>query len=169
MQHVGVDIVEIPRIEKVIRRWGKTFLQRVFTPSELKLYNNTSSLAARFAAKEAVLKALGACDKGISWQEIEILAEHNGKPLVNLIGRQNFKPTNLPFPGLISVFPTQKIMPWLSLLERLPKLDESFSSNSVSNLPSMVITRSATSLKGLELLSLPKSATSTFCPLFFTA
>ena len=87
MQHVGVDIVEIPRIEKVIRRWGKTFLERVFTPAELKLYNNTSSLAVRFAAKEAVLKALGACDKGISWQEIEILAENNGKPMVNLIGK----------------------------------------------------------------------------------
>jgi holo-[acyl-carrier protein] synthase len=87
MQHVGVDIVEIPRIECVIKRWGKTFLGRVFTPSELKLYDNTSSLAARFAAKEAVLKALGACDKGISWQEIEILTEQNGKPLVNLTGK----------------------------------------------------------------------------------
>jgi phosphopantetheine--protein transferase-like protein len=55
--------------------------------SELKLYNNTSSLAVRFAAKEAILKALGACDKGISWQDIEILAELNGKPSVNLMGK----------------------------------------------------------------------------------
>jgi holo-[acyl-carrier protein] synthase len=87
VQHVGVDIVEIPRIERIIRRWGKTFLERVFTPAELKLYSNTASLAARFAAKEAVLKALGACDKGISWQDIEILTESNGKPLVNLTGK----------------------------------------------------------------------------------
>jgi holo-[acyl-carrier-protein] synthase len=87
MQHVGVDIIEICRIETVIKRWGKTFLERVFTPSELRLYNNTPSLAARFAAKEAVLKALSACDKGISWQDIEILAENNGKPLVNLTGK----------------------------------------------------------------------------------
>jgi holo-[acyl-carrier protein] synthase len=87
MHHLGVDIVEIPRIERVVKHWGKTFLQRVFTPSELKLYGNTPSLAARFAAKEAVLKALGACDKGISWQEIEILAEKNGKPLVILSGK----------------------------------------------------------------------------------
>ena len=87
MQYIGVDIIEITRIERLIKRWGKTFLQRVFTPSELKFYNNTSSLAARFAAKEAVLKALGACDKGISWQEIEILAEPNGKPSVNLMGK----------------------------------------------------------------------------------
>ena len=87
MQHVGVDIVEITRIDRLIKRWGQPFLQRVFTPSELKLYDNTSSLAARFAAKEAVLKALGACDKGISWQDIEILAELNGKPRVNLLGK----------------------------------------------------------------------------------
>ena len=87
MQHVGVDIVEIPRIEKVIKRWGNTFRERIFTPAELKLYNNAPSLAARFAAKEAVLKALGACDKGISWQEIEILTERNGKPVVNLTGK----------------------------------------------------------------------------------
>ena len=87
MQYVGVDIIEITRIEKLIHRWGETFLQRIFTPAELKLYNNTSSLAVRFAAKEAILKALGACDKGISWQEIEILAEVNGKPFVNLVGK----------------------------------------------------------------------------------
>ncbi len=87
MQYIGVDIIEISRIESLIKRWGKTFLQRVFTPSELELHNNISSLAARFAAKEAVLKALGACDKGISWQEIEILAESNGKPSVHLMGK----------------------------------------------------------------------------------
>jgi len=87
MQYIGVDIIEIARIEQLIRRWGETFLQRVFTPAELKLFNNTSSLAARFAAKEAVLKALGACNKGISWQEIEILSEPNGKPSVKLIGK----------------------------------------------------------------------------------
>ncbi len=87
MQYIGVDIIEITRIDKLIKRWGKTFLQRVFTPSELEFYNSVPSLAARFAAKEAVLKALGACDKGISWQEIEILAELNGKPSVNLMGK----------------------------------------------------------------------------------
>jgi holo-[acyl-carrier protein] synthase len=87
MQHIGVDIVEIDRIEKLIQRWGKTFLNRIFTRSELELYSNVPSLAVRFAAKEAVLKALGACDKGISWHDIEILTEVNGKPLVNLLGK----------------------------------------------------------------------------------
>ena len=87
MQYVGVDIIEISRIERLIKRWGETFLRRVFTPAELRNYTNTSSLAARFAAKEAVLKALGACDKGISWQDIEILSEANGQPSVKLLGK----------------------------------------------------------------------------------
>lgn len=87
MQYVGVDIVEINRIQQVIDRWGQVFLSRVYTPVELKLFQNTSSLAARFAAKEAVLKALNACDKGIGWQDIEILAEPNGKPFVQLSGK----------------------------------------------------------------------------------
>jgi len=87
-QHIGVDIVEIERIQNVIARWGDTFLQRVFTPSELNLFSRrNSSLAARFAAKEAVLKALDACDMGISWKDIEVLAEVNGKPTIRLIGK----------------------------------------------------------------------------------
>lgn len=85
MQHIGVDIIEIDRVRKVAEKWGDSFLKRVFTPSELELYRHRyESLAARFAAKEAVLKALNACDKGISWQDIEILPESNGKPKVRL-------------------------------------------------------------------------------------
>ena len=88
MQYVGVDIVEIERIRKVIERWGETFLTRVFTPAELTHYRNKySSLAARLAAKEAVLKSLNGCGRGISWQDIEVLSENNGKPVVNLFGK----------------------------------------------------------------------------------
>ncbi|MDP2920736.1 MAG: holo-ACP synthase [Dehalococcoidia bacterium] len=88
MQYIGVDIIEIDRISEVIERWGDRFLRRVFTPTELGLYRRrNASLAARFAAKEAVLKSLGACDRGISWQDIEVLAETNGKPTVNLTGK----------------------------------------------------------------------------------
>jgi holo-[acyl-carrier protein] synthase len=91
MQHVRVDIVEIPHIEKVIQRWGNNFLERVFTPKELKLYCNTRSIAARFAAKEVVLKALGVCGQGISCHEIEFFFELNGKPLVNLTVKPKLK------------------------------------------------------------------------------
>lgn len=87
IHYVGVDIVRIARIEKAIANWGARFLQRVYTDSELSLCGNRSaSLAARFAGKEAVIKALGGLTKGFSWQEIEILSDSRGKPLVNLYG-----------------------------------------------------------------------------------
>lgn len=85
MQNIGVDIIEIARIEKAVGRWGKSFLQRVYTESELQLYHKKpSSLAARFAGKEAVIKTLG---PGASWKEIEILSEPGGRPSVHLYGK----------------------------------------------------------------------------------
>ena len=88
MHYIGIDIIEIARIEKAIARWGEGFLHRIYTEPELKLYHKKpSSLAARFAGKEAVIKAIGTQTKGISWREIEILAEPGGKPLVHLYGK----------------------------------------------------------------------------------
>jgi len=88
MHYIGIDIIEIARIEKVIARWGESFLYRIYTESELKLcHKKPSSLAARFAGKEAVIKAFGTQTKGIGWREIEILAEPSGKPLVHLYGK----------------------------------------------------------------------------------
>ena len=87
MRYIGVDIIEVARIEKAIACWGERFLQRVYTDSELKLCcNNSSSLAVRFAGKEAVIKALGGLSPGFSWREIEILADPRGKPIVHLHG-----------------------------------------------------------------------------------
>jgi len=88
MHYIGVDIVEIARIESSIACWGERFLHRMYTDAELKLYrNSSSSLAARFAGKEAVIKALGGQSVGVSWKEIEILSEPGGKPLVHLYGK----------------------------------------------------------------------------------
>ncbi|MBI4186910.1 MAG: holo-ACP synthase [Chloroflexi bacterium] len=85
MQTVGIDIVEIARIRKAIARWGEVFLLRVYTDSELRLCRSRpSSLAARFAGKEAVIKALGVRNGGIAWKEIEILSDSSGKPVVYL-------------------------------------------------------------------------------------
>ena len=87
-QYIGIDIIEIVRIEKAIARWGETFLRRVYTDSELKLYREKpSSLAARFACKEAVMKLLGTGRNGVHWREIEALSHPNGKPRLNLYGR----------------------------------------------------------------------------------
>jgi holo-[acyl-carrier protein] synthase len=88
MPCIGVDIVEIARLEKAIARWGEDFLRRVYTDSELKLYRKKlPSLAARFAAKEAVIKALGKPEPGASLKDVEVLSGPSGQPLVNLYGR----------------------------------------------------------------------------------
>ena len=96
MNHVGVDIIEIARIEKAISRWGDRFFRRIYTELELKLCRKKASrLAARFAGKEAVMKALGTGVRGISWKEIEILAEPSGKPRVHLYGKAQKKASDL--------------------------------------------------------------------------
>jgi holo-[acyl-carrier protein] synthase len=89
----GVDLVELDRIRRAVERHGERFLGRVYTPEELLRYRNRlPELAARFAAKEAVSKALGVGLKhitaqGIGFQEVEILPDPLGKPLVRLSGR----------------------------------------------------------------------------------
>jgi len=96
MHYIGVDIIEIARIEQAIARWGESFLHRIYTKSELKFYHKQpSSLAARFAGKEAIIKAIGAPTKGISWREIEILSDPSGKPSVHLYGKAQKQANNL--------------------------------------------------------------------------
>jgi len=83
----GVDLIEIERVQSTIQRYGARFLERVFTPQELaEVGNNTASLAARFAAKEAVAKALGTGIGPIAWREIEILRGPARQPLLHLHG-----------------------------------------------------------------------------------
>jgi holo-[acyl-carrier protein] synthase len=85
---VGVDIIEIERVEKALAKFGKRFLSRVYTPLEAAFCRGrVSELAVRFAAKEAVMKALGTGASGVAWREIEVLPNHRGKPLVYLHGR----------------------------------------------------------------------------------
>ena len=83
----GIDIIEIERIARVVERYGERFLHRVYTEAERTLYRGRiPELAARFAAKEAVSKALGTGIWGIRWREMEILPDMRGKPLVYLHG-----------------------------------------------------------------------------------
>jgi holo-[acyl-carrier protein] synthase len=87
MLSVGVDIIEIERIARAITRWNGRFLKRVYTDTELALCRGrVSELAVRFAGKEAISKALGTGLAGVSWREMEILADMRGKPLVRLHG-----------------------------------------------------------------------------------
>ena len=78
----GIDIIEIDRIEKAIERWGDHFLSHVFTKEEIA-YSKARKFpaqhfAVRFAAKEAVYKALG--DKKVSWKDVVILNDSDGRP-----------------------------------------------------------------------------------------
>ncbi len=92
MPNIGIDIIEIDRIDTAVKRWGERFLHRIYTDAELNLCaEDSSSLAVRFAGKEAVMKALGTGAKGISWKEIEILALPTGQPLVCLQGKARRK------------------------------------------------------------------------------
>lgn len=83
----GIDLIEIERIERLDASIRSRFLTRIFTPRELAvLEGSNASLAGRFAAKEAVAKALGTGIGPVSWQEIEILRGDAGEPMLTLHG-----------------------------------------------------------------------------------
>jgi len=79
---IGIDVVAIDRFQESLTR-TPSLLNRVFTPNEAKL--NLSSLAARFAAKEALAKALNA-KAAFNWQEAEVINEASGKPIFQFTG-----------------------------------------------------------------------------------
>jgi holo-[acyl-carrier protein] synthase len=87
----GIDLVDFPRIEEMIKRHGERFLNKVFTAAEQAYAeankNGTEKLAGRFAAKEAVLKLVGTGWRGkIAWTDIEIINNPAGPPEVVLCG-----------------------------------------------------------------------------------
>ncbi len=90
---IGIDIIEVKRIEEAIKKFGDRFLNRVFTKSEIEFAQKKNegrfqSYAARFAAKEAFSKALGTGLRGkISWQEIEIVDDERHRPYIIARGK----------------------------------------------------------------------------------
>ena len=88
---LGLDIAEIDRIEAAIKRHGAPFLERLFTPAEVSYCeqhkNRFERYAARFAAKEAAMKALGTgWSRGVRWRDIEVARQPSGKPTLHLAG-----------------------------------------------------------------------------------
>ena len=88
---IGTDIVECLRIAKMIERHGELFINRVYTPHEIQYCQSrkasTQHFAGRWAAKEAILKALGTgWRRGISWRDVEVRNEPGGRPTVALRG-----------------------------------------------------------------------------------
>jgi holo-[acyl-carrier protein] synthase len=88
---LGLDIAEVDRIEAAIGRHGAPFLERLYTPSEVAYCESHKDkferYAARFAAKEATMKALGTgWSRGVRWRDIEIAREPGDKPTIRLAG-----------------------------------------------------------------------------------
>lgn len=88
---IGTDILEIKRIDEVLSRLGDRFVRRILTEQEQAEYRDSGQparlLAKRFAAKEAIAKALGTgIGRGVSWQDIQVEHNDSGAPLVRLSG-----------------------------------------------------------------------------------
>tara|TARA_B100000029_G_C17566552_1_gene955251 strand:- start:744 stop:1112 length:369 start_codon:yes stop_codon:yes gene_type:complete len=86
--NVGIDIIEIERIENVKIKYPKRFLEKIFTESEINYCRDrTPQLAARFAAKEAMMKALGTGIRGVGWKDVEVIRNRGQAPQIKLSGR----------------------------------------------------------------------------------
>ncbi len=89
---MGVDIAEVPRVQAAIERYGTRFLNRLFTPAEIRYCeskaNKYERFAARFAAKEAALKAIGTgWKRGVTWLDVEVVREPSGRPTLAFRGK----------------------------------------------------------------------------------
>jgi holo-[acyl-carrier protein] synthase len=85
---VGIDIIEVDRVRKVFERHGERFLRRIYTEAEIRQCRGKATrLAGRFAAKEAISKALGTGLRGVAWREMEIVQLRSGRPTVRLYGK----------------------------------------------------------------------------------
>ena len=87
----GVDIIEVDRVKEAVKKYGDNFLKKVFTNNEIKYSHRKrfayQHLAARFATKEAVLKAFGGgWMRTLPWKDVEIINDRNGKPEIKLYG-----------------------------------------------------------------------------------
>ncbi len=88
----GIDIAEVPRIADAIARFGQRFIDRIFTAAEIKYCeskaNRAERYAARFAAKEAAMKALGTgWNHGVRWRDIEVRRQPGGRPTIGFYGK----------------------------------------------------------------------------------
>ncbi len=88
----GIDIAEVPRIQQSIQRFGERFLQRVFTDGEIRYCDSKANrferYAARFAAKEAAMKALGTgWNHGVRWRDCEVARMPGGRPTMVFHGK----------------------------------------------------------------------------------
>ncbi len=92
----GTDIIEIERIKEAIEDLGKSFLERIYTEKEIEYCENKKNVkyqhyAARFAAKEAVFKAISKLLKdkySVTWKDVEVINQENGRPIINILNEK---------------------------------------------------------------------------------
>ena len=110
---VGIDIVDIRRIDSILRKFNEQFLNRIYTETEIRFcYSRSdavSSLAKMFSLKEAMIKALSDA-KGIGWHDMQISHDENGKPIMHLSGKalENLKKKTSNFNIQVSVSDEKK-------------------------------------------------------------
>lgn len=124
IEGVGIDVVEISRMQRTVAVWGNIFLDRVFTAKEISYagtkQNPTPHIAARFAVKEAVAKALSTgWREGFRWKDVEVENDSLGKPSVVLYGhvRELLKESNI----LVSISHSENIVVAFAIIEKKPK------------------------------------------------
>ena len=89
---IGIDLVKVGRVREALERWGERFQNKVFTPGEVRYCtqkkNPSPNFAARFAAKEAFVKAMGiGIRRGVHWKDVEVQRGPLGRPVLKLNGR----------------------------------------------------------------------------------
>jgi holo-[acyl-carrier protein] synthase len=113
----GIDIAEVERIASSIDRFGRRFLERVFTPGEIRYCeskaNKAERYAGRFAAKEAAMKAIGTgWSRGVTWQDVEVQRAPGGRPTWSFTARRRSSSRISERRALTSPSLTPKIPPW---------------------------------------------------------
>ena len=109
----GIDIAEVPRVAEAIERYGQRFLQRIFTEGEIRYCeskaNRVERYAARFAAKEAGMKALGTgWNHGVRWRDIEVRRQPGGRPTLEFHGKAGEFASNM---GVTNIALSLRIRP----------------------------------------------------------
>ena len=122
IEGIGVDVVEIPRIRRAIDVWGATFLNKVFSKQELAYAESKKSpvphIAARFAVKEAVAKAMSTgWSGGFRWKDVEVENDTSGKPRVHLYGaaRKSLDGRKI----FVSISHSENVVVALAVIEKL--------------------------------------------------
>ncbi len=121
IQGTGIDVVEIERMQRSLDDWGETFLDKVFTAQEVAYArarkNTTHHLAARFAVKEAVAKAMSTGWSGaFRWKDIEVRNDSSGKPTAELHGKMKELLEGCRI--LVSISHSESVVVAVALIER---------------------------------------------------